>query len=511
MKKNLLTILVILCTCSFCQAAIDEIMMEPKDSLLMLLNRVQQDTARIRLLKQLAAATQNSPEENIRYAQELYTLSKKNKNQEMQCWAIYNQLISYSNMNDTTHFKECLQALKHHTKAEEFKDLYFQGIYMQIELYIVYEEFEKARSGAFELLNEAQRENNIMGKLCAYQNLSHIYQCMGKTEKALEVLGKAYKLNKQPQLKNKYPNLYDTLNMFIFLYDSMGDNEKCLFYLKELETATKEHLIKNPYKKQGYANILLYIENTYMACYLRLNDIENAEKHILEARKYLSKQTFEDYHSDYHFWCHVYYKQQKEYEKALRELNSSVYRISDNAKRTRYLNKKADLLAEMGRIQEAILTYKTILSDMDSIHRTMIEKQSQQVLDNYQLEKRNLTHIKTQNNIKRILLYVIIIACLLVIIVLSRTLLVHHKLKKANKELTKAIEYTQRANNERNQYIASLHQCMKTPLSSVIGFSHALLEKQLTEKDYNTYINIIQKNLEKLLTQIENVTKEIKE
>lgn len=164
----------------------------------------------------------------------------------------------------------------------------------------------------------------------------------------------------------------------------------------------------------------------------------------------------------------------------------------------------------MGNVKEAILVYKTMLSDMDSIHWVTIEKQSQQVLDNYQLEKRNLAHIKTQNNIRRTLLYVIIMACILVITVLSKIILVHHKLKKADKELTKAIENTQKANNEKNQYIASLHQCIKTPLSSIIGFAHALLEKQLSEKSYNTYIDIIQKNLEKLQAQIENVTKEIK-
>lgn len=510
MKKNLLSIFILLCTCSFCRAAVNETMMEPKDSLLMLLNRVQQDTTRIRLLEQLAAATQNFPKENIRYSQELYTLSKKNKNEEMQCWAIYNQMLSYSNMNDTVHFNECLQTLKQYTKAGRCRDLYFQGIYMQVELYIVYEEFEKARILVLALLNEAQKEKNLIGELCAYQSLSHIYQCTDKPQMALEMLEKAYKLNNHPQLKNRYPNLYDTLNMFIYLYDGMKDNEKCLFYLKKLETATKEHLKKNPYKKQGYANILLYIENTYMACYLRQNDIENAEKHLLEARKYLNKQTYWEYHSDYHFWCHEYYRQKKAYEKALSELNSSVYHAPGNAQRTRYLNKKADLLAEMGNVKEAILVYKTMLSDMDSIHWVTIEKQSQQVLDNYQLEKRNLAHIKTQNNIRRTLLYVIIMACILVITVLSKIVLVHHKLKKADKELTKAIENTQKANNEKNQYIASLHQCIKTPLSSIIGFAHALLEKQLSEKSYNTYIDIIQKNLEKLQAQIENVTKEIK-
>lgn len=510
MKKNLLSILVLLYISSFCQAATNEIMIEPKDSLLMLLNRVQQDTARIRLLKQLAAATQNSPEENIKYSQELFILSKKNKNLEMQCWAIYNQMVSYSNMNDTTRFKECLQALKHYSNTEEYKNLYFQGIYMQIELDITYEEFEKARSQAFALLEEAKNEKNLIGELCAYQNLSHIYQCIGKTQKALEFLNKAYKLNQLPELKNKYPNLYDTLNMFIFLYDSMGDNKKCLFYLKKLEIATKEHLKKNPYKKRGYANILLYIEITYMACYIRQNDIEDAEKHIIEARKYLNKQTYESYHSDYHFWCHQYYKQKKEYEKALQELNLSISYTSGNDHKTKYLNNKADLLAEMGRMQEAILTYKTILNDMDSIHRTTIEKQSQQILDNYQIEKRKLAHIKTQNNIKRILLSVIIIACLLVFIALSRMLLVYHKLRKANKELDKAIESTQKANDEKNQYIASLHQCMRAPLSTVIGFSHALQEKELSEKNFQTYINIIQNNLEKLNIHVKDITKETK-
>ena len=51
MKKNLLSIFILLCICSFCRAAVNETMMEPKDSLLMLLNRVQQDTTRIRLLE----------------------------------------------------------------------------------------------------------------------------------------------------------------------------------------------------------------------------------------------------------------------------------------------------------------------------------------------------------------------------------------------------------------------------------------------------------------------------
>ena len=147
---------------------------------------------------------------------------------------------------------------------------------------------------------------------------------------------------------------------------------------------------------------------------------------------------------------------------------------------------------------------------MDSIHRTTIEKQSQQILDNYQIEKRKLAHIKTQNNIKRILLSVIIIACLFVIIALSRMLLVYHKLRKANKELDKAIESTQKANDEKNQYIASLHQCMRTPLSTVIGFSHALQEKELTEKNFQTYINIIQNNLEKLNMHVKDITKETK-
>lgn len=475
------------------------------DSLQQVLQALPQDSTRLELIQKTLRIEQSNPK-CIEFSDLLLKEARKQKNANYAGVAIYFQIIYYYNQNELDSVSKRLVRMESYArKTTKLWDYYFDGMRCEIDLYSYREQFELAVNRSYEMYEKAKVMNNIRGQIGGYQCLSNAYLGTGRTKEAKEVLKKAHQL--LPQLENIVVH-NSVLTQLIALSHEVNDNADLSKYLKEQKKLLTTYIASNPDMKETFNDPFLFNE-IYTTYYC--NDSKRPEaalRHLIAAANYLTPNTYFMYKVLYHDVYADYYRIGKEYDKALASTDSTIVKLKNlfNSDYIHQLGKKADILTEAGRSQEALPIYQQVLRAKDSLDNDISNKQMQLIQKEYHIDKLLLEKEQQRNRIQLIALTVILLVIVVLLFFTTRVFHIRKALKHSEQQTREATKIAEEANEMKNHFLSNMSYNIRIPLNGVVGFSQLIAtDEHMEEKTRKEYAAIIQQNTEELMRLVNDV------
>lgn len=475
------------------------------DSLQQVLQTLPQDSTRLDLIQKILRIEQSNPK-CIVFSDMLFKEARKQKNANYAGVAIYFQIIYYYNQNELDSVSKRLVRMEPYArKATKLWDYYFDGMRCEIDLYSYREQFELAVNRSFEMYEKAKVMNNIRGQIGGYQCLSNAYLGTGRTKEAKQALKKAHQL--LPQLENIVVHNSVLVQLIALSYE-VDDNADLNKFLKEQKKLLTTYIASNPDMKETFNDPFLFNE-IYATYYC--NDSKQPEaalRHLIAAANYLTPNTYFMYKVLYHDAYADYYRNCKEYDKALASTDSTIVKLKDlfNSDYIHQLEKKADILSEVGRSQEALPIYQQVLHAKDSLDNDISNKQMQLIQKEYHVDKLLLEKEQQRNRIQLIALTVILLVIVVLLFFTTRVFHIRKALKHSEQQTREATQIAEEANEMKNHFLSNMSYNIRIPLNGVVGFSQLIAtDEHMEEKTRKEYAAIIQQNTEELMRLVNDV------
>ena len=202
---------------------------------------------------------------------------------------------------------------------------------------------------------------------------------------------------------------------------------------------------------------------------------------------------------EYLYAC--YYTESKEYAKALNIFDTilSHTQTAGSYKSLLILQERAQLLALMGKNEEACQAYESLNTLKDSLDTTNYIRQINALHALYQIDKNELDNLNRQ---KTILYWSWLTISCIVIISIKRS---NKKLQQSQQELEIARKQEENSIRAKSLFLSNMSHEIRTPLNALSGFSSILTEETIDNETRQQCSDIILQNSELLLKLINDV------
>ena len=265
-------------------------------------------------------------------------------------------------------------------------------------------------------------------------------------------------------------------------------------------------------------NSLYYLEYVvhrhYAILYIAEDKLPEALKHLKQAEEYIRKYEMYSYTTELQMIYGAYYKQSKQYNRALAVYDSLLPVWRERRTMQVYLEMlqdKADVLFESGRDKAASLAYKEYAFLNDSLskvrfYQELAEMKTQHEVDKLELKNRQMDLEVAQAHSHLLQMgggavFLLILCCLLGYISYSR--------HRYGQQLKLAKEKAEEADRMKSAFLANMNHEIRTPLNAIVGFSQVLVDEDDLETRQE-YADIIQSNnelLQRLITDVLDISK----
>ena len=265
-------------------------------------------------------------------------------------------------------------------------------------------------------------------------------------------------------------------------------------------------------------NPLYYLEYVvhrhYAILYIAEDKLPEALKHLKKAEEYIREHEMYSYSSELQTIYGAYYKQSKQYNRALAVYDSLLPVWRERKTMQGYLEMlqdKADVLFESGRDRAASLAYKEYAFLNDSLsqvrfYQELAEMKTQHEVDKLELKNRQMDLEVAQAHSHLLQMgggaaFLLILCCLLGYISYSR--------HRYGQQLKLAKEKAEEADRMKSAFLANMNHEIRTPLNAIVGFSQVLVDEDDLETRQE-YADIIQSNnelLQRLITDVLDISK----
>ncbi|WP_233467056.1 tetratricopeptide repeat-containing sensor histidine kinase [Parabacteroides goldsteinii] len=265
-------------------------------------------------------------------------------------------------------------------------------------------------------------------------------------------------------------------------------------------------------------NPLYYLEYVvhrhYAILYIAEDKLPEALKHLKKAEEYIREHEMYSYSSELQTIYGAYYKQSKQYNRALAVYDSLLPVWRERRTMQGYLEMlqdKADVLFESGRDRAASLAYKEYAFLNDSLsqvrfYQELAEMKTQHEVDKLELKNRQMDLEVAQAHSHLLQMgggaaFLLILCCLLGYISYSR--------HRYGQQLKLAKEKAEEADRMKSAFLANMNHEIRTPLNTIVGFSQVLVDEDDLETRQE-YADIIQSNnelLQRLITDVLDISK----
>ena len=208
---------------------------------------------------------------------------------------------------------------------------------------------------------------------------------------------------------------------------------------------------------------------------------------------------------EYLYAC--YYTESKEYTKALNIFDTilSHTQTADSYKSLLIQQERAQLLALMGKNEEACQAYESLNTLKDSLDATNYIQQINELHTLYQIDKNELDNLNRQKTIlywSWLTISCIVILIILFIILIKRS---NKKLQQSQQELEIARKQEENSIRAKSLFLSNMSHEIRTPLNALSGFSSILTEETIDNETRQQCSDIIIQNSELLLKLINDV------
>lgn len=475
-----------------------------KDSLWNKYESAPKDSTCLDILHDIARLHQQSPV-FLYYENKLLKEAKAQNSIRYQSIAIYEHIIYYYNRLDLKSVTRWMERMEDLAKKQNYYSDYFNAKKLQISMYTVNQQIELSIHEAEKMFQQAQALNSRNGMREACICLMTSYIATMRYEEGLQELDKAFKLI------NPEDNPMERVNLLlkaILAYSAVGDYKNMKIMIQLLEKAAEALIAVNPTLQHAYSVLFFGIEQQYAVYYNRTGNPTKAWEHLQKMEKYYTPTQFLPYRAVRLQAYAEYYQSIKEYNKALAYLDEAIQLISALAfpEKIHFSAQKADLLLEMGRLDEALPIYEKVMHEKDSLYRSLSESQMDEILSIYNINRLLIDKERRQTKFHHIILSTISIALLALILFVIRRYINQRKLWKDEKEMIRLNEMTEKANEEKGCFLTNVSYDIRIPLNNVVGFSQLLsTDTDLNEEERKEYSNIILTNSEQLIQLINDL------
>lgn len=471
-------------------------------------NALPHGKERLQLLRKLVRSTQMS-KEGINDAHQLLREAQEAEN---------DSLIAYSVAFVINHLfakeKRDIDSIRYWTayalpiaQRSQYWSMYFQMKYTLIQTYIYAYSYEYAKAEARQMVAEAKAQNSLTGQLIAYSCLAMAHYSTCEWKETEEALRHAHDLfSKNPPMANKIM----VLKLILTYLNAVNNYTEMKPYLIELHNELNQMVRQVPSMAHALNDYFLLLECYSINCHVHYNELEQADLHIANFKRYQQKLNYQPYYIIYTQALTSYYMASKQYNEALALNDSALQRIKRFRNKVNdyiyCLEQRGDIYYNIGNYSMARLLYEKADAKRDSLSKVISDMQ----LDEYRgMYKVDMLKIEKERLGRRILRGVLLFILLLGVIAIPSFIYFYYtkrKLQRNRERASKAMQEAKQANEAKRDFLGAMSHAIRVPLNSVVGFSQIVAsEEHLSDEERTEYADIIQRNTALLMYQVNSV------
>lgn len=389
----------------------------------------------------------------------------------------------------------------------EYKEYagYFKSSRSALALCAANGNFEEALHRAAILEQEAKAVNYRAGVVYVMMGKADIYRFMEEYEKSRQIYLDV--LKHSGLTDSDLLTIQGTLSS-LYVVDQQYEN--ALVHLNAMQEALDRLIAKTPpSRKASWNNRSLELQLSYVRIYLMIADADEARKHLEEARKYYSANTYIDYACKYHELWANYYALSRQWDKCLEEMDWVLEARSGREQPIRWLSllsKKVQYLYDADRKAEAIETFKRLVLESDSINSELISRQEELLEENRTIQQALMRKEQLRTEHRLVYMGGILLAFCGLLIITWRAWRIRRDIKYARKETRDAMLAVQKEDKMKEAFLRNMTERINRPLSEVVRYSQLLsTEKDLVPEVLAEYSAHIKESAGSLLLLVNNI------
>lgn len=479
--------------------------MTVKDSLVQVLDTIPANKTRLNVLYLLAYQDPMSPS-CLNYLDRLLKEAAVQEDIEYQCLAMYAYVVYYFNHQDGKNTKLWMDKLTEISLKHKYYNTYFSAKRTEILMHIIEHKIEYSITQAEEMYRLASQTNNTQGMRYAKLCLMNAYLMSARYKEGENAGFEAYRLLPATASLEERKDILQEISLACASIES----EESLKYLKEFEIVLdKMSRQEAKFKLRIHHTSYLLLETLYANYYLQNGHIDEARIHLKKMNEYFSPTDYIPCRGLYYDVYAQYYRITQMYDKALIYADSAINLlsgVSDN-NGLDYRIKRAGILADAGRTDEAIPLLRNLLAKKDTFYQHLSTSQMEEIYEMKKIDELLLEKEKHRSIIQTIELALITIALIILIPATIRIFYVKKRLKKEEEEIKKMTQIAEEANEVKSHFLSNMSYDIRSTLNNVLGFSQLMTQdpNSIETAQWKEYSEIVQTNSTELIQLVNDI------
>lgn len=346
----------------------------------------------------------------------------------------------------------------------------FQAIQLTINIHCLQGDITLGINAAQRMYEEAKQQNDPLGMALAVQAIGAAYMHADLYQQADETFSEA----EVSMLQSKDP--LSRLRLAIQQLHTcmkLNDTARMSYYIS----------VAQPFLEEIDPDFLPDY-NFYLICYQTILQIErNQPKQALEGmQKMLLTEPEGGFCTRWHHYVRYrYYRQEGDYETALRYCDSIMSIILQQQNILGYKNSmihKASLLETMNRYHDACDIYERINFLTDSLNMHQYTNQINALHLTYWVDQMNIENAQARNNLFENILYYSILVIFIIIFFFFIARRKNKQLVLSREKLAVMREAAADSIQSKSMFLSNMSHDLRTPLNAIVGFSQILTDME---------------------------------